>query len=282
MSRRPSPRQFASGASGAVPPVPRCAPGAMAVPSAGPLGGGPPTAMSAILPPAEPRRRRAQARVAEGPRPRSPDVPAAQGTDAGAAAPHGLRGGALPQHRGVLAPRHRHVHDPRRRLHARLRLLRRAARAADRRGPGRARARRRRRRRDWTCTTSSSRRSIATTCRTAARRSSPRPIRQIRARVPGCAHRSPHPRFPGRESALRAVLDARAGRPQPQHRDRAAPVPRGALGGPVRADPRPAGSRPAIRAAHPHQVGADGRTGRGVGRTGRRLRATCAPPAWRC
>ena len=50
-----------------------------------------------------------------------------------AEAPHGLRGGALPEHRRVLAPRHRDVHDSRRRLHPRLRLLRGRARQAERR-----------------------------------------------------------------------------------------------------------------------------------------------------
>ena len=38
--------------------------------------------------------------------------------------PHGLRGGALPEHRRVLGGRDRDLHDPRRRVHAELRLLR--------------------------------------------------------------------------------------------------------------------------------------------------------------
>ena len=43
---------------------------------------------------------------------------------------HGVRGRALPEHRRVLEPRHRDVHDSRRRVHARLRVLRRRARPA--------------------------------------------------------------------------------------------------------------------------------------------------------
>ena len=41
----------------------------------------------------------------------------------GASLVHGLRGGALPEHRRVLGARHRDVPDPRRHLHARLPLL---------------------------------------------------------------------------------------------------------------------------------------------------------------
>ena len=60
----------------------------------------------------------------------------------------------------------------------------------------------------WTSTTSSSRPSIATICRTAARRSSPKRSAQTRARLPECRIEVLIPDFQGNESALHAVLDA--------------------------------------------------------------------------
>ena len=56
--------------------------------------------------------------------------PAARGT-----APHGVRGGPVPQHRRLLGPEDGHVHDPGRHLHACLRVLRRYDRCSDRPGP---------------------------------------------------------------------------------------------------------------------------------------------------
>ena len=74
---------------------------------------------------------------------------------AGGVAPHGVRGGALPQPRGVLHARHRHLHAPRRPLHPPVRLLRGLDRAAGSRptppSPG---AWRRRRPCAWACATS--------------------------------------------------------------------------------------------------------------------------------
>ena len=65
-------------------------------------------------------------------------------------AAHGLRGGALPEHRRVLGTRNGDVPDHGRHLHARLPLLRRQLRQARRSArPARARARRGRRRSAW-------------------------------------------------------------------------------------------------------------------------------------
>ena len=75
--------------------------------------------------------RDAEARVAQGARAGVAELPAAQGVDARARAAHGVRGGALPQHRRMLAPRHGDIHDSRRRLHACVRVLRRLARASE-------------------------------------------------------------------------------------------------------------------------------------------------------
>src|SRR5437773_8133014 len=60
----------------------------------------------------------------QGARPRGRGVRAPAGRHARPRSPHGLRGGALPQHRRLLEPGHGDLHDPRRRLHAGLRLLR--------------------------------------------------------------------------------------------------------------------------------------------------------------
>ena len=73
----------------------------------------------------------AEARMAEGPRPRIGELSPAQGDDEGPEAEHGVRGCSLSQHWRMLASRHRHVHDPRRRVHACVRVLRRDARAAE-------------------------------------------------------------------------------------------------------------------------------------------------------
>ena len=132
---------------------------------------------------------RAQARLAEGARAGLAELPPAQGPDEGAAAQHGLRRGALPEHRRVLEPRHGDVHDSRRRLHARLRLLRGAARHADRARRRRAGTRRPCDRDDGRCSTSSSRRSIATTSPMAAPASSPRRSGPSARRVPSAASR---------------------------------------------------------------------------------------------
>ena len=58
-----------------------------------------------------------------GPSSRQPGLSPTQGPDARAVAPHGLRGGGLPQHRRVLAAWDRDLHDPGRHLYPLLRLL---------------------------------------------------------------------------------------------------------------------------------------------------------------
>src|SRR3989304_2535677 len=70
-------------------------------------------------------RRGAKAGVAEGAGARQPELPPAQDPHARPDAPHGLRGGPLPEHRGVLGGPDRDVHDPGGRLSPPLRLLRR-------------------------------------------------------------------------------------------------------------------------------------------------------------
>ena len=73
---------------------------------------------------------------------------------------------------------------------------------------GRAGARRRRGRGRWDCSTSSSRRSIATTSPTAAPASSPRRSRASARRCPSCRIEVLIPDFQGNEASLRTVLDA--------------------------------------------------------------------------
>ena len=140
--------------------------------------------------------------------------------------PHGLRGGPLPEHRRVLEPRHRHLHDPGRRLHARLRLLRGQDGAARRARPTRrSRAR---------VADAVARMGLRHAVITSVNRDDQQDggaavfaacIREIRARVPGCAVEVLIPDFKGDWDAL----DSRARRPprhpQPQHRDGAAPLP---------------------------------------------------------
>ena len=66
------------------------------------------------------------------------ELPRAQGPAARPEPQHGLRRGALPQHRRVLGAAHRDDHDPGRHLHPCLRLLRRQDRTADLERRGRA------------------------------------------------------------------------------------------------------------------------------------------------
>ena len=152
--------------------------------------------------------RAAQARVAEGARARVAELPAAQGHDARPQAQHRLRGGALPEHRRVLAPRHGDVHDPRRRLHARVRLLRRAARQAGRTRPGRAARASPKPSPRWGCKyvviTSVDRDDLADGGASIFAET----IREIRARTDSCRIEVLIPDFQGLDAPLRAVLDA--------------------------------------------------------------------------
>ena len=155
-----------------------------------------------------PARRAAQARVAEGPRARLGELPAAEGPDARPRAAHGLRGSPLPEHRRVLAPRHGDVHDPRRRLHALLRLLRRHARRARPARPrraGRSASAVATLGLDYVVITSVDRDDLA-----GLRRGDfARHDRARRARGSRVPRRGADPRLPGRRSGARIVLDAR-------------------------------------------------------------------------
>ena len=87
-------------------------------------------------------------------------------------------------------------------------------------------------------------------------------IREIRELTSGLPRRSADPGFSGagRIVAHRARCAAR--RAQPQHRDRAAPLSRGSLGGALRAHAHAAGERQEVLARHGDQERRDGRAGR--------------------
>ena len=113
----------------------------------------------------------------------------------GAQPEHDLRRGALPEHRRVLGPRHRDLPDPRRHVHARLPLLLRQLRQAERAGrPARAAAPRAGGEADGPRSTSSSRRSTATTSPTRAPATTPRRSarlkRSCRTRRSRCSRRT--------------------------------------------------------------------------------------------
>ena len=181
------------------------------------------------------QRPRPEARVAQGARARVAELSAPEGADARAEPPHRVRGGALPEHRRVLEPRHGDVHDSRRRLHARLRLLRRRRTAVPAPSTPRSRRASPTPSRRSASTTSSSRRSIATMCRTAARRSSPRRSARRARACPHCRIEVLIPDFQGNEAALHDRARRAAGHPESQHRDRAAALSHGALRRPVHA-----------------------------------------------
>jgi hypothetical protein len=141
---------------------------------------------------------------------------------------HRLRGGGLPERRRMLEPGPRHHDDHGRDLHPRLHLLQRGHRA-----PRRARRVRAGARgdavRSWVSPMSSSRASTATISTTGVpstspRRSAPcataRPETTIEILTPDFLRCGPE--------ALETVVAARPGRLQPQPRDRARPLPRGA------------------------------------------------------
>ena len=149
-------------------------------------------------------------------------LPRPQGPAARAEPQHGLRGGALPEHRGVLGPAHRDGHDPRRRVHPGLRLLRhqdrqahlvRRRRAAPRRRGGRRHAPRPRRGHERRPRRPARRR------RRRLRRDDPRDPRP----QPAHGRRGPDPGLQRRGAAAADRDGGRAGHPQPQPRDRAAP-----------------------------------------------------------
>ena len=137
------------------------------------------------------------------------ELPRPQGPAPRPGPQHGLRGGPLPEHRGVLGPAHRHDHDPRRHVHPGVRVLRRQDRPPDLVRRRRAAPRRGGGRRSSASSTSSSPASPATTCPTAARGSSPRRSRAMRATSPGMGIEVLIPDFDGSDDRLRTVMDAR-------------------------------------------------------------------------
>ena len=100
----------------------------------------------------------------------------------------GLRGGRLPEHRQVLVARHRHLHDrgqpaaPAAAASATWSTARPLGPPGPRRAPPRGRGRRAR----WACASWSSPPWRATTCPTAARRTSRAPSTPLRERLPDC------------------------------------------------------------------------------------------------
>ena len=201
--------------------------------------------------------------------PGSPSYTAAEGADARAEPAHGVRGGAVPEHRRVLEPRHRHVHDPRRRLHARL--LRTARWRTD--GPPRSTPPSRSASPTPSApsisTTSSSPRSIATTSQDGGASIFADTIRETRARLPRCRIEVLIPDFQGNEAALHAVLDAR---PDVLNHNTET-VPRlyrmARSGGRYRAHAGAARSLAPLRAGHPDEDRRHGRPRRGARRTAR-------------
>ena len=196
---------------------------------------------------------RAEAGMAEGPRARVAELPAPQGADARPQPAHGVRGSALPQHRRVLEPRDGDVHDPRRRLHARLLRTARSRTAGRGRSIPRSRSASPTPSRRSASTTSSSPRWTATTCRTAARRSSPKRFARRARACRDCRIEVLIPDFQGQRGAAAHGARRRSRRAEPQHRDRAAALSHGALRRPLRAHAGAARSIAPLRAGHPDQ-----------------------------
>ena len=226
----------------------------------------------------DPAPARAEARMAEGPRPRVAQLRAAEGADARAGPAHGLRRGALPQHRRVLAPRHRHVHDPRRRLHPRLRVLRRAARQAGRTRPRRAGPGGR----------GGAQHGPPLRGDHVGRPGRPRGRRGVHLRrdhparpggQPFLPHRGADPGLPGPRGPAPGRARRGPGRAEPQHRDGAAAVQDGAAGRPLPPDAGAAAPRPAPMPRLRHEVGHHGRPRRRVARGHRD--AGRSPGGWR-
>src|SRR6476620_3805421 len=98
--------------------------------------------------PPRPTASRPEAKLAQGQGARWPELPEAQADDAVSRPAYRLRRGALSERRRVLGARRRDVHDPWRRLHQKLRLLRRGSWSTASVRPGRTGTRGRGRRDD--------------------------------------------------------------------------------------------------------------------------------------
>ena len=126
--------------------------------------------------------------------------------------------------------------------------------------------------------------SPATTCPTAARASSPRPSRRLRATSPGMGIEVLIPDFDGSDDRA-PDRDGRPARyPQPQPRDRRAAAEAGPQARPLGAQPvRPApgqGDGGRDRLSGPHEVEPDGRAGRDSPRADRGVRGASGRPTW--
>ena len=117
----------------------------------------------------------------------------------------------------------------------------------------------------------SSRRSIATTCRISAPRSTPT-IREVRQCGRRAASKCSHPGFSRQRTVASNGARRATGCPQPQHRDRSLSLPYRPAGRPLRPRPRTAGPRGPIRAGHPAKIRSDGGPGRNVTRSCRCFR----------
>ena len=143
--------------------------------------------------------------------------------------PHRLRGGQLPQRRRVLGARHRDLHDPRRRLHPPLRVLQREDRRADMARPAGAAARGQPGEADGPAPRGG---HLGRSRRPARLRGE-----RLRRRDPldpdagaGLQGRGAHSRFPRPGNAAGKGDPRAARRLQPQRRDGAAPLSKGAPG----------------------------------------------------
>ena len=221
--------------------------------------------------------REPQARVAEGARAGlARTICGCKGLMRELEAAHGLRGSALPEHRRVLAPRHGDVHDHGRRLHARVRLLQRHARRAGRARSATSRTTSRAPSTPWRSTTSSSRRSIATTSTDFGAGVFAATDSRDQGAPAGVPRRSADSRLPGPRGAAAHGARRAARRPQPQHRDRAAPLSHGAARRPLRARARAARPRPPLGARHSDEDRPHGRPRRDVRRARRGASRSCA------
>ena len=140
-----------------------------------------------------------------------------------------MRKRGLSEHRRLLEPADGDVHDPGQRLHAPLRILRGAkgrAAAVDYDEPRRVAE---------ACAALGLKFAVITSVNRDDRKDGGAElfaltIRAIRERVPGCGVEVLVPDFQGSHAAMDIVLEARAGCPESQHRNRAAAVPPGSLG----------------------------------------------------
>ena len=139
----------------------------------------------------------------------------------------------LPEHRRVLASRHGHVHDPRRRVHARVRVLRRVARTARRRStrtkPARVAHAIHALDLSYVVVTSVDRDDLPDGGASIFADT----IRQTRALHPTCRIEVLIPGFSGQRGGAADGARRAPGHAEPQHGNRSPAVPHGAVGRPL-------------------------------------------------